>query len=267
MLKKILFTVFLYNSICLVPQQQKDIIIPFSKNSANVIETDILINGYNSRFIFDTGASNVSFGKNLFDELVSKKILSKNDILRRSKTILANGNEVDVLIINIKELTLGNSFLNNIEATVVDGTNVPLLLGQSALEKYGTITIDNQKNVIILKVKKQKPSSTISLENLKIVPCFRNATKEIGKLKEALKTSNFLVNITEIEKKIPPIKARYRLKSKVTIRYFSKKDSNKAEKIKQSIIGVGYKVTVGVEDMTPYFKNEIPNYIEVWLKK
>ena len=86
-------------------------------------------------------------------------------------------------------------------------------------------------------------------------------------MKEALVASNFLVKTIEIEKKIPPIKARSRLKSKLTIRYFAKKDSDKAKKIKQSITDAGYNGTVEVEDMTPYFNNEIPKYIEIWIKR
>ncbi len=264
-LKKILFTVLLFN-VSILLAQQKEIIIPFSKNVANIIETDVLINGYNSRFIFDTGASNVSFGLDLYNELIAKNILSQNDIIRSGKTILANGSNVDVLIVNIKELTLGNSFLNNIEATVIDGVNVPLLLGQSALEKYGTITIDNQKSVIVLKLKKQNPANKSSLETLRIVPCYQNATKQIEDLKEALKANNFLIDTIEIENNIPPIKAINRLKSRVTIRYFSTNDLDKAQKIQKIITDTGYQATIAIENMMPYFKNEIPYYIELWIK-
>jgi len=40
--------------------------------------------------------------------------------------------------------------LKNVRATVVHNKNAPLLFGQSALSKYGKITIDNTKKTITI---------------------------------------------------------------------------------------------------------------------
>ncbi len=39
----------------------------------------------------------------------------------------------------------------NADASVVKSQKAPLLLGQSAMERFGTITIDNQNNKLIIK--------------------------------------------------------------------------------------------------------------------
>jgi aspartyl protease family protein len=41
--------------------------------------------------------------------------------------------------------------LDNVKATVVDNVNAPLLLGQTVLERFGKIEIDNGNNEIIFK--------------------------------------------------------------------------------------------------------------------
>lgn len=48
-------------------------------------------------------------------------------------------------------MTLGDVILYNVEATIIDNIHAPLLLGQSALEQFGSIEIDNRNNQIILK--------------------------------------------------------------------------------------------------------------------
>ena len=41
--------------------------------------------------------------------------------------------------------------LQNVKATVVDNINAPLLLGQTVLERFGRIEIDNENREIIFK--------------------------------------------------------------------------------------------------------------------
>ena len=50
-----------------------------------------------------------------------------------------------------RNIKIGNSELTNVEATVIDNVNAPLLLGQSVLERFGSYEIDNTNNLIIFK--------------------------------------------------------------------------------------------------------------------
>lgn len=43
---------------------------------------------------------------------------------------------------------IGGISLSNVEASVVDNINAPLLLGQTALAKFGRVTIDYNENTI-----------------------------------------------------------------------------------------------------------------------
>jgi aspartyl protease family protein len=48
----------------------------------------------------------------------------------------------------LKEVTIGNRTIYNINASVVDNSIAPLLFGQSALEQFGKISIDYNSNTI-----------------------------------------------------------------------------------------------------------------------
>ena len=45
-------------------------------------------------------------------------------------------------VINLKTVEIGGIVLHDVEATVVDNIQAPLLLGQTALAKFGKISID-----------------------------------------------------------------------------------------------------------------------------
>ena len=57
----------------------------------------------------------------------------------------------DGAVVRIKEVKVGDCILKNIEASVIKNQKAPLLLGQSVLERFGSITIDNQNNKLIIK--------------------------------------------------------------------------------------------------------------------
>jgi clan AA aspartic protease (TIGR02281 family) len=264
--KSILFTVFLFSQL-ISWSQSDEVIIPFTKNSSNVLETDILLNGYKSRFIFDTGASNVSFSSKLYKTLVQKGLITQSDIIREIETVMANGDIAKALIVNIKRIDLGDSYLENIEAMIIKGNNVPPLLGQSALEKFGTITIDNQKSLIFLKRIKNL-NSNLELNKLKLIPCDVKSIKFIKGLHNYLKDNkinNFSIKHIEIEKNIPPFKAIQRLKNIITIRYFDEKDLKKVNIIKKILAQGADERAISIENMTSLFKNPISGLIEVWV--
>ncbi len=109
----------------------------------------IEINGIKLKFIFDTGASNICISSAEATVLYRQGTLQKEDILDVQYFIDATGNVSVGTKINLKTVKIGNRVLHNIEATVIDNNVAPLLLGQSALEKFGKISIDNKNNVII----------------------------------------------------------------------------------------------------------------------
>lgn len=46
---------------------------------------------------------------------------------------------------------IGDVLLKNVEASIVSDQRAPLLFGQSAMERLGTIIINNEQNKLIIK--------------------------------------------------------------------------------------------------------------------
>jgi aspartyl protease family protein len=111
----------------------------------------IEVNGIKLRFIFDTGASNICISPAEATVLYRQGTLQKEDILSTQYFQDATGRISEGTKINIRNIKIGNSELTNVEATVIDNVNAPLLLGQSVLERFGSYEIDNTNNVIIFK--------------------------------------------------------------------------------------------------------------------
>jgi aspartyl protease family protein len=53
--------------------------------------------------------------------------------------------------INLRTVTVGGRELRDVEATVIENPVAECLLGQSVLERFGSYTIDNEKNEISFK--------------------------------------------------------------------------------------------------------------------
>ena len=108
----------------------------------------IEINGLRLKFIFDTGASSICISSSEASVLYRQGTLQKEDILDIQYFQDATGTISAGTSINLKTVKIGDRVLNNIKATVIDNSQAPLLLGQTALEKFGKISIDNDKGEI-----------------------------------------------------------------------------------------------------------------------
>lgn len=120
------------------------------ENNNGVKYVLIEINGLKLKFIFDTGASSICISPAEATVLYRQGTLQREDILDVRYFQDATGKVSAGTRINLRTVKIGNRVLQNIEATVIDNNEAPLLLGQSALEKFGKITIDNTNNQIIL---------------------------------------------------------------------------------------------------------------------
>lgn len=106
------------------------------------------INGIQMYFIFDTGAGMVSISNVEANFLFKQGSLTKEDILGKANFIDANGDISEGTIINLRSIKIGEKIIYNIQASVVNNIKAPLLLGQTALEKFGKISIDNKRGEI-----------------------------------------------------------------------------------------------------------------------
>ncbi|MGH1337231.1 MAG: retropepsin-like aspartic protease family protein [Aureispira sp.] len=251
--------------------QPKVYTIPFVSGPAGTMEVDVDINTFSRRFIFDTGSSSISFGKDFLEILKNNNFITDNDIIGKTKTKLANGDLVDALVINLKTIELGNIKLQDVEALVIDKSDIPFLLGQNILNQFGVITIDNNKKEITIKnTPRTKPVNTISsIDELKIIACNSMALSKIDEFEQKF-TNVSLITIHSITKEtaVPPINARKRLINTLVIRFFDKKDKQKATILKNILVTNGFQDSeIDLEDMTPYYKTTLSGYLEIWTNK
>lgn len=113
-----------------------------------VYQIPVTINGSEMYFIFDTGAGMISMSTVEATFLYKQGKLADDDMLGKADFLDANGNITSDVIIRLKEVTIGNRTIHNIQASVVGNTKAPLLFGQSALEKFGKISIDYNRGEI-----------------------------------------------------------------------------------------------------------------------
>jgi aspartyl protease family protein len=100
------------------------------------------INGLEMDFIFDTGASDITISDTEAMFLYKQGKLTQEDIIGKQDYMIADGSIAEGTIINLKTVRIGNKVLSDVKASIVHNTNAPLLLGQSALSKFGKISID-----------------------------------------------------------------------------------------------------------------------------
>ena len=106
------------------------------------------VNGARMKMIFDTGASAVSLSKTMADFLYDNNYISEEDVLGSGKTRTADGPLHNNVIINIRDIEISGLHLKNVEAVVINSQNAPLLLGQTAIQKLGPITIEGNRLII-----------------------------------------------------------------------------------------------------------------------
>lgn len=132
--------------------------VPYTKKGG-VTQVKCQVNGLPLHFIFDTGASTISISSVEAMFMLKNEYLTKKDIVGSSYFTDANGDISEGTIINLKEVKIGDAVLKDVRASVVHNQKAPLLLGQSAFQKFGKIEIDNTKKVVTITYKKEKANN------------------------------------------------------------------------------------------------------------
>ena len=124
--------------------------IRMKKMPGGTYEVPCTINGLPLKFIFDTGASDVTLSSVEANFMLKNDYLSEKDFKGSRRYLTADGSIANGAIVRIKEVKIGDVTLKNIEAYVVNSQKAPLLLGQSVLDRFGTITIDNEHSIMTI---------------------------------------------------------------------------------------------------------------------
>ena len=125
--------------------------IQMKKMYSGVYEVACTINNLPLKFIFDTGASSVSISSVEASFMLKNGYLKEEDVKGKEYFSTATGEIHEGTIIRLREIKIGDAVLRNVDASVAHNQQAPLLLGQTVLERFGTITIDNINSKLIIK--------------------------------------------------------------------------------------------------------------------
>lgn len=120
----------------------------YMEQSGGVYLVPITVNGLHLNFIFDTGASSICLSAAEATVMVRQGKITEDDILGQQQFQDATGGVSVGTIVRLRTVDIGGIVLHDVEANVVDNIQAPLLLGQTALSKFGRVTIDYNNNTI-----------------------------------------------------------------------------------------------------------------------
>lgn len=125
-------------------------VIQMRKMPGGTFEIPCKVNGLPLKFIFDTGASDVSISLTEALFMLKNDYLSEGDIMGTQYYSIANGEIAEGTTIRIRKLEFGGLTLYNVDASIVHELEAPLLLGQSAISRLGKIQIDPANSTLTI---------------------------------------------------------------------------------------------------------------------
>jgi len=120
------------------------------------------VNGLALKFIFDTGASDVSLSLTEAMFMLKNDYLSESDFTGTERYRVASGEIHEGYTLNLRRIEVGGKVLTNVKASIVKSSDAPLLLGQSALNRLGVFQFDYANNTLVIldKAGSYSPGST-----------------------------------------------------------------------------------------------------------
>lgn len=118
------------------------------EKEAGVYKVPCQVNGLKMKFIFDTGAANVSISSTYAEMMLENGYLVESDFKGATQSILADGSVVDNDVVNLRKVEIAGQTIENVTALVVTSQNAPLLLGQSVIQRLGKVSIDGDYLII-----------------------------------------------------------------------------------------------------------------------
>lgn len=129
-------------------QSGDEIVVPF-RNENGVKYVPVKVNGVGFEMIFDTGCSGTLISLAEADYLYKKGLLTRDDILGKTKSQIADGSIVENMVVNLEEVVIDDKIrCVNVQATVSNNIDAPLLLGNEVLDRLAIIAIDNENQTL-----------------------------------------------------------------------------------------------------------------------
>lgn len=129
-------------------------IIKLTKNAGGVYEIPIVLNDVlKINFIFDSGASEVSLSPDVALTLIKTGTILESDWLQSQTFRFADGSVAKSDRFMIRKFKIGNQVLTNVEASIANSIEAPILLGQNVMKRLGNYMIDTDNQTLIINIK------------------------------------------------------------------------------------------------------------------
>ncbi|MBX9807412.1 MAG: retroviral-like aspartic protease family protein, partial [Flavobacteriaceae bacterium] len=122
----------------------------YMQKEGGVFTIPCTVNGIKLKFIFDTGASDVSISLTEANFMLKNGYLKNEDILGKENYRDATGNISEGTKINIRKIEFEGYTLYNVKASIVHTLSAPLLLGQTAMAKLGKFQLDPNNGTLTI---------------------------------------------------------------------------------------------------------------------
>lgn len=127
---------------------ENDVVVPFNE-FGGVRTIQVKINNCSEfPMIFDTGCSGMTLSIAEVYVLAKQGCISADDIEGYGYSTIADGSIVQNMIINLKQIQIGELVCHNVRASVSDNENAPILLGNGVLNQVESISTDNLNKTI-----------------------------------------------------------------------------------------------------------------------
>ncbi len=130
--------------------------IPYTLHNGGTYEVATKVNGLPLNMLFDTGAADITISRTEVEFMLKNGFLSERDFVGKAIYNMANGASEESKTIMLRRLEIGGLVLTNVFASIAENRETDMLIGQSALQNFATITIDNQNQQIVITGKGKK---------------------------------------------------------------------------------------------------------------
>ncbi len=154
------------------------------------------VNDLKLKFIFDTGASEVSISLTEALFMLKNGYLSKEDIIGRKYYSDATGDISVGTNIIIRKIEFAGNVIYNVEATVVNNISAPLLLGQSAMAKLGKFQFDPLNGTLII-INGNKSEEIYEVKGGKYYDCYGRISNYRNELYDYQREQEIIVDYTK----------------------------------------------------------------------
>lgn len=131
----------------------KEVRIPFTEKGG-IKTIPVKLNGLEVEMVYDSGCSGMQLSSLEIASLYKNGKFTEGDVRGAALSQIADGSVVQNVVINIREVEIGGSngfVLKNVEATMAENPEAPVMIGNSVFDKVASVEIDNIRKCIVFK--------------------------------------------------------------------------------------------------------------------